>query len=610
MKRNSHLRGIVVAADTQEQAMDHFRAVASGNYKVFESKDGEYAVATSNTSELHILDPINGEEMVAVPEDEKHDMVATASADEDMDAFYIACANGCGSHVIASEEDLLQQCPSCASALPKLEDADLKTNTQPKEILLAVASSRKEAAKVYRALASGECETFHTLCDDDVMVISNQPLKFDIYKGTAASKPVEDFTPTLAVASSENEDGEKKLQVHYLCTASDSGEQLHILASDQSPVFCPETSVGLVDPSDVLSEQERAVASSDFDDEDEEDYDDEDESEEDDSEEDDEDESDDEEDEDEEEDDEDDEDLSLSLASDKPVKKGGVRRKAKPEVATASAAKPEVSAPVSINASFVAYASSEMKDESVEVAYAGTIKGEPTWIAFHDGIPFAKAVASSAENKAEFASANFGRAFKAIAADEGVTAAMSQLKFEEIKPQINVDQLVATQIETQVEARAAELASAASRDTSEMAARFEAALATAARGINTGFFKDVQNPIRLALASSLDDMGIQGGEELLKNAFAAHSDVYNQRMIAKASELMKYDLEVQNQMAQAVSEVQEQNVATAASLSVGRPVNQTSKSGVNFPVEKELATASADVPNSFQSKLKGLRLGR
>jgi hypothetical protein len=87
-KRNSQLRGIVVAADTQEQALDHFRAVASGNYQTLESKDGEYAFATSDTVGIQIMNPLNGEEMVVVPDSEKHDMVATASAGSDMDVFY------------------------------------------------------------------------------------------------------------------------------------------------------------------------------------------------------------------------------------------------------------------------------------------------------------------------------------------------------------------------------------------------------------------------------------------------------------------------------------------------------------------------------------------
>lgn len=614
-KRNSRLRGIVVAADTQEQALDHFRAVASGNYQTLESKDGEYAFATSDTVGIQIMNPLNGEELVVVPEDEKHDMVATASAGSDMDVFYKVCASGCGSHVIADQEEILMQCPSCASALPPMEDAELKNKpAQPvQEVLLAVASSRKDVAKAYKALASGDCETFTANCDG-VMVISNQPLKYDIYKGTEAVA-VADYVPQLAVAA--NADG--KIQAHYLTTAAtvDTEEQLHLICSDESPVFCPATSSGLVDPTDALSEQERATAASDFDEEEEEEdeeSEDDEEEDEDEEEEDDEDDEDDSDDDEDEEEDEDDEDLSLSLAtSEKPqktkTKKGGVRRKSKEakEVATAASVPAQAAvetAPLTI--SFVAYASAqkEMTDSSVDVAYIGNVQGDSTWIALHDGVPFAKATASNAENPTQFADESFGRAFKALASEQGVQAAMTQMRFEEIRPVVNVDQLVASQIETRVQEATAEIAQAATRDTEELAQRFEAAIATAAQGINRGFFPDLKNPVRLALASTLEDLGVQGGDELLQRAFADHADTHHKQILAKACEIMQFDLTVQNQLATAINDVQEVSVATAASMSIGRPVNQPVKQAVK--PEPELATA-ASAPTDFGAKLATLR---
>jgi hypothetical protein len=621
IKRTSRLRGIVVAADTQEQAMDHFRAVASGSYQVLESKDGEFAIATAQTVGMQLLNPLNGEEMVAVPEDEKHEMVATASADGDLDAFYQACASGCGSHVFADSEELLQNCPSCASALPQMEDTDLKTNqSKPvKEILLAVASSRKGAAQAYRALATGACETFAAQCDD-VMVISNQPLNFDIYKGTEATA-VADYVPQIAVAS---ENGQVK--AHYLTTAASTEEngQLHIVCSDQSPIFCPATSSGLIDPADVMSEQEKATASDDFSDEDfDEEEEEEDDTEDEEEEEEEEEEEDDSEEEEEEEEEDDDEDLSLSLASD--TKKGGVRRKQKvaktPEVATASAVatgeevKPEVATAaaavepekVEITASFVAIASTDMKDDAVEVAFAGTIQGEPTWLAFHNGIPFAKAIASAAENPATFADAHFGRAFKAVAAEQGIPAAIEQLRFEEIKPVVSVDAVVAANIATQVSEQTANIAEAASRDGNEYASRFEAALATAAQGVNGGFFKDLKNPIRVAIASTMEELGIVGGDDLLQRAFGEHSDAYNKQLIAKASEILKYDLTVQNQLAQAVMDVEPVNVATASSMSVGRPVERPQQVQQKPQGFEATASAQAAEPSSFQTKLAGLK---
>jgi len=640
-KRNSRLRGIVVMADNQEQAVELFSAVASGTYRVLESKDGAFAIATAQ-SDLQLLNPLNGEEMVAVPEDEKHEMVAVASnTEEDMDAFYQACSSGCGAHVITDSLELLDKCPACASDLPQMEDADLKKNNQPKELLLAVATDRVSAVEAFRALASGEGETFAAKCDD-VMVISNQPINFDIYKNIEAEK-VEGYVPQLAVASAATEDG--KMKVHYLVTASDEGPEMHIVASNQSPIFCPVTNMGLVDPEDDMSAEQKAVASADFlakasDDEDEEEEEDDEEFEEEEEEE--EDPDDEEEEEEEEEEEDDDDDLSLGLAASKGKKKGGVRKKVKPEMATASAkteaeqlaeqnaavanaennaentgeqpaaaaapvvaATPEVVAPVEVTASFVSIASTDMKENTVDVNYVGNVQGEPTWMAFHNGIPFAKAIASASENPATFADPAIGRAFKAIASEQGVPAALQQLRFEEIKPVLQIEQVVAEQIKSQVTEQGNVLAEATARDKSELATRYESALATAAHGINTGYFRDLNNPIVTALASSLEAVGLSGAEELLQRAFIEHSPEYHASILAKAGEIMNFEQVVQNQMAVAVTQIEPKNVATASSLSVGRPVQTPAQ----VQQENVVATASAQQPQTdFKTKLTGLKL--
>lgn len=654
--RKSRLRGIVAVADNQEQAVELFTAIASGDYRVLESKDGEYAIATAN-SDMQLLNPLTGEEMVAVPDDEKHEMVAVASnQEEDMDAFYQACSSGCGAHVITDSLELLDKCPACASDLPQMEDADLKKNNQPKELLIAVATDRVSAVEAFRALASGEGETFAAKCDD-VMVVSNQPINFDIYKNIPA-ETVEGYVPQLAVASSATEDG--KMKVHYLTTATDSGQEMHIVASNQSPIFCPVTNLGLVDPEDEMSAEQKATASADFlskasqsveseeeEDEEEEENEDEDDDEDFDEEEEEEEEEDEnaEEDEDQNEDDDDD-DLSLGLAASKgkkAKKKGGVKRKVKPEMATASAkteaeqlaeqnaavanaenngeqqpaevvaapaaaapaAAAEVQTPVEVTASYVSIASSEMKGKSVDVNYVGNVQGEPTWMAFHNGIPFAKAIASASENPATFADPALGRAFQAIAAEQGVSAALSQLRFEEIKPVLQIEQVVAEQISAQVAEQGNVLAEATARDKSELATRYESALATAAHGINTGYFRDASNPIMTALASTLEAVGLSGAEELLQRAFIEHSPEYHQSILAKAAEIMRYDQVVQNQMATAVTQIEPKNVATASSLSMGRPVQRPAQQPENV-----VATASAQQQpqNDFKSKLTGLKL--
>jgi hypothetical protein len=262
-------------------------------------------------------------------------------------------------------------------------------------------------------------------------------------------------------------------------------------------------------------------------------------------------------------------------------------------------------APVEVTASFVSIASSDMKENTVDVNYVGNVQGEPTWMAFHNGIPFAKAIASASENPATFADPAIGRAFKAIASEQGVPAALQQLRFEEIKPVLQIEQVVAEQIKSQVTEQGNVLAEATARDKSELATRYESALATAAHGINTGYFRDLNNPIVTALASSLESIGLSGAEELLQRAFIDHSPEYHASILAKAGEIMNFDQVVQNQMATAVTQIEPKNVATASSISVGRPVQTPAQ----VQQENVVATASAQQPQTdFKTKLTGLKL--
>ena len=601
----TQLRGIVVAADSQEQALDHFRAVASGsNVQMLKSEDSAFCIAVPQVHGMQLMNPLDGNEMVVMEsaEAEQVPFTAVASSDE-VDATYIVCSVGCGSHIISDNEELLARCPACASNLHPKPETDMK-----KEIFLAFASSQEDMVSQYRKLLKGEIPAFATVCDegeDAVTVISNQPLKFDVYRGLAASDAEAEYMSEAltAVASAES------VAAHYFTTAS-AENQVHVMCSDESPLFCPETSSGLIDP-------EPATASS----EDDEDEDDEEEEEE--SEEDDDSEEDEEEDEDEDEDEsEEDEELTLSLAS---ATTGGAVKK---QTATASAeenqpeqqpaqpaapAQPETPAApaqpetqeeekqVAVAASFVAIAANDMTPDNVEIAYAGSIQRQPTWVAFYDGIPFAKATAANSKN--EFiADPVFGEAFTAATREHGVAHALREFGFDEIKPQINVSEHVAAEIQSQVESRAVELATAATQESQDLAERYEAAMASAAQGINKGFFPDLKNPIRVALASTLDDLGISGGDALLQQAFVNHSDDYNKMLLAKASDIIRYDGEVQNQLAAAINQIQEVGItATASSLSVGKPVGNKPAT----PQHKEVAVASSG--DDFSQKLKSLK---
>lgn len=603
-KDKAQLRGIVVVGDTLEQAKDFYAAVATGaDVLVLESADGEMQIATASvsTTGMQILDPLSGEELVPVDtENGLIESLASASGNR-VEAQYVQCTAGCNSHIIADDAALLSKCPACASDLPDLENPNVKPNqtegkTGQPEALIAFAGSFEEAGKQFVAMVKGETEAHAFQCDDVVVACASE-MKFNIYQGVEAVASSHVPVMMAAVASAADGDEARIPAHHYMCVSKSCGT--HVVASDESPLFCPGCSSGLIDPADI------ATASDEDEEEDEEDFDDlSDDEEEDDEEE------DEEEDDEDDFDEDDDEAITLSVSSAKPTT-GGVRKKAK---ATATSAEPVVAAVVNepltaVAASFVAMAANEMTVESVDVAYAALASGS-AWYAFHNGVPFAQALASASKVE-NFASEVFGRTFKAIAADEGVVAAMTQLGFEEIKPVINVEQFVQAEVTSQVESRVAQIAQASNDAAAEFNSRFLAAIATASQGINSGYYKGEQpNPISVALANALEDAGISGGAELVAQCFARHGDPYHKALVAKASQIMQYDLTVQNQMAQAVADHQSPSTKGEVSVSSALPVGRPVVDQFVAPQVQHRETSVASSADDFTQRLAGLQFGR
>jgi len=614
-KDKAQRRGIVVVGDTLEQATGFFTAVAKGeNVSVFQNADGDVQIATASAevSGIQILDPLSGEELVSV-DDQQVVIESLASAvGQSVEAQFVQCTAGCNSYVMSDDTELLHKCPACASDLPDLGNSNVNENQnaapgEKRESLLAYAGSFEEASQQFVAMVNGEVQP-HTFQCDDVVVACASEMKFNIYQGVEAIGSQEAPVSMTAFASSAEGEQKNVPAHHFMCVSKSCGT--HVVASDESPLFCPGCSAGLIDPADIATASDDEDDDEDYDEDDlNDDESEDDEEDEDESDEEDEDESDEDEDF---EDDEEDEDeaITLSVSSAKP---SGVRKKEKPSAAAQTEQPAAAESLVSVAASFVALSSGDMKPENVDVAYAANVAGDSRWYAFHDGVPFAQAVASQSKIES-FATDTFGRTFKAIAAEHGVATAMAELGFTEIKPEINVEKFVESEVTSQVESRVAQIAEASSRDAAEFNSRFLAAIATASQGINSGFYKgETPNPIITALAGALEEAGITGGAALAAQCFARHGDAYHKALVAKASQIMQYDLQVQNQMAQAVADHQNpqtgSETAVASSLPVGRPVGGLTHVGLQQET-RETATAASQHGDDFAQRLAGLKLGR
>ena len=282
----------------------------------------------------------------------------------------------------------------------------------------------------------------------------------------------------------------------------------------------------------------------------------------------------------------------MSIAS------GRIRRRAR-HLSTASSYDEDT---VVLKASYLSIAS-ESDPETFQVAYAGNVQGENTWYATLNRIPVAMAVASETAHPDIFNKEVFAEVVQTTASEVGIPAALEQFNFKELQPEIEVGEHVSREIRSAVEEQVGEIRAEAAADKAELADRVSAALAIAATGINRGFFKGRHNPIKDNLCQSLASVGISNPEALIAKAFADGSDEYHRQLMAQASEIMQYDIDVQNQLAEALSEAQP--VAAVASSGnygpLGRPVQE--------PKEKVVATASAsgdDFAQRMQNVLRGL----
>ena len=624
------IRGIVVAGNTLEEAQALYRAVATGQDAQALHDEGEnFVVLASVSSDINLLNPLTGADDLKVGDGMTDRMEFLSSDSQAVNVNYTICTAGCNAHILADDSELMQHCPACASVLEDLTEDQIAAlsgeedeceGCQVQESVLASGKTLEEAVASYNALVRGELVDYSTIQCGDTLVATAGAASFDVYKGCEA-KVVENQEGGLLESLSSSAD---EIEAHnFVCASAACG--VHVVSSDDMPTFCPACASGLLDPEDVMGDEEANASdddvgavdddhhtslSSDDDEEEEEDEDDLDDEDDDDSDEEDEDEddldeddSDDEEDDEEEEDeDEDDDDaLTLSVSSVQPSQSKRARKVQRQE-ATAGAHEEEEGEHVSVSASFLACASAQgdLDAGKLDVAHAAALQGVSTWIAFYDGMPIARATEATANN-AHFNSEVFGRTFKAIAAEQGIPAAMEQMGFKEIKSDIQVGDFVQSEIQTQVEQKTQEVVAAAEQDKAELVDRFQAALAMAAQGIANGFFKGKSNPVQQTLIEALSSVGLDNAGALVKQAFLQSGEDYNKLLLAQASYIMGKSLDVQNELGEAIAgcntNANEEATAATAPVPLGRPVQVEKKDEV-----RQEATASSAAPADFQAR--------
>lgn len=589
------IRGITVTGNSRQQAEDAYRAVATGkSVRAYADVDNQFMILCSSESEITPFNPLSGDaDMVEASDDlVKQIEFQSESSDVVQQTNYVVCSSGCGAHVISDDIET-RFCPACAEALPDDDcpdcdeqsqnqvqaSAQIEPNIASRQIL-AAGKTLDEAVDAFRVLASAGAED--TRICGDIAVATNlgqdnfrfSPFLGDENVGVGAGVKMD------AIASGAED--EQIAAHHFQCMNSEC--ELHVIASTDDTVFCPSCSSGLIEPEEPAVDngtKGQTSLSGDDEEEDLEDGDDEEleESEEDESEE--------EESDEEESDDDSEEEEDLEDGDDEEDDE----EESTSSVATVRTKKPTVSIQRPM---LMCVAGAETPAASkLHVAYAGIVAGQKTAVAFYDGVPVAVATAKTAENYADMLdNPKLGQVIASAAGEIGVQPALAQMGFVDIKPQVEVPEVAAQQITEQVASQVAEIRATAAAEQKDMSSRFAAALATAGQGINSGFFKDVQNPLITALASALTAIGMQDSEKMVRHVFNEHNDGYLKNLIAKASQIMHYDLAVQNELAEAVSGT----VAAKETLPIGKPVTMapTQQQIQSQQVQQESVSSAGD----------------
>ena len=233
----------------------------------------------------------------------------------------------------------------------------------------------------------------------------------------------------------------------------------------------------------------------------------------------------------------------------------------------------------------------------LDLSFSSSISGQSMWTAYLNGTPVATASKVNAGKNVDiFDDVTFGNAVIAGAKHVGVKATLNEMGFKGIAHNISVSSIVNDRVATQV----AEAKAGLDRDRAEHAERLMSALATAAIGINRGFFSDVKNPVKEAIWNALSAAGVKNPEILIDNAFRASSDDYHKALFVKAGEIIATPLDVQESLSKAV--IGTNYMAVAATAPVANLENRLANFGeVTASAEKPATQAAAEKQESQSS---------
>lgn len=204
-------------------------------------------------------------------------------------------------------------------------------------------------------------------------------------------------------------------------------------------------------------------------------------------------------------------------------------------------------------------------------------------IATLDDVPVADLdKADSGDNEEVFSSKAFAQAIAHAVKGQGVEKALAHYNFKSI--------VVAFPLKKEVEARVEKALAAKSTEVQaklgDLSADFAQCVALAASGLNKGFFKGKDHPLKAAFFSELEAAGVRKPTAIIDKVFASVGGQYNKVLIALATDLMSKSLDLRNELAAAIDDTTYQAVADV------EDDTEKAMDDDNAPLEDRLESAS------------------
>ncbi len=200
------------------------------------------------------------------------------------------------------------------------------------------------------------------------------------------------------------------------------------------------------------------------------------------------------------------------------------------------------------------------------------------------------------ENADIFYSKSFASAIQQMASIQGAKVALAHFGFKPVVLKFPQKKTVAALIKRKVTAAAEQL-----QDKEEQVSEdLEQCVSIAAAGLNRNFFAKHKNVLRSGFVQAMTTAGVQNADRVVASVFNRYADEYHRTLLAVAAELMKKPLDVRNELAAAIGDVNPGQQADKAPEQEQEQDNESLEARVQAAVRPTKSVQTASITSIHQ----------